>query len=368
MKLFCSGTDLSDAVFTVIAALPKRKNISILEGIKLEAYGDELKITATDLELTIEKKIKANIKIEGEAVVAGKIFTDFIKKLSNEQVELDATATDRLKVKYGDSKCEFACLPKEEYPATRVVDNTLSFSLFQKDLKDLIVKTAFSVAQDDSRMILKGCLFELNDNALTVVALDGYRLAMSVKSLECNNIDNKKLIIPSRSLNEIKKILDEDNELVTVYIQNNFIMTEIKNTRITTQLIDGEYIAYKNIIPVSFLTEVIIGKEQFNECLERASVISRIGKNNLIKLDIKEKVLTVLSDSEEGNIDEKLPVKFTGQELQIAFNVKYLTDCMGAIEDEYIKLSFNNSKTPCVITPIENENYLYLILPVRVQG
>jgi len=367
MKLFCSGTDLSDAVFTVISALPQKRNTSILEGIKMEAYGDELKITATDLELTIEKRIKADIKIEGEAVVIGKIFTEFVKKLSNEQVELDANSKDRIKVKYSDSKCEFACLPVEEYPKTRDIEETISFSLFQKELKDIITKTVFSVAIDDSRATLKGCLFELKDNVLTAVALDGYRLAMAVKPLESNN-DDCKIIIPARSLQEIKKMLNNDNALATVYIQNNYIMIAVENTRLTSQLLDGEFVQYKNIIPVDFTTEVVVSKEQFNDGLERASVISRIGKNNLVKIEMKEKEITILSDAEEGNVVEKLPIKFTGRDLQIAFNAKYLTDCMSAIDDEFVKLRFNSSKSPCVITPIENEAYLYLILPVRVQG
>lgn len=367
MKLICEGLDLSDAVLKVSKATAIKTTNPILEGIKLKAEDDRLILSATDLELSIEKVISADVKVEGECVVPGRFFTDFTKKLSNEKIELTLTDKDLLKVKYTDSEGFIQCLNKEEFPLLKNIDNPESFKITHKDLKDLITKTIFSVALDDSRPILKGCLFEILNGKVTSVALDGYRLAKVSKNI-VESTAEFSFVIPARSLAEIGKMLDDSDNLIKVNVQKNFLLVEFSDTKILTRLIDGDFINYNQVIPQNITTTIKVNKNQLMNGIERASLLSRFDKNNLVKLDIKENLLVLTSNSELGNIKENITVSIKGKDILIAFNARYLIESLRVIDDEFVKINFTSPIAPCTIVPDNSDDALYLILPVRVVG
>lgn len=367
MKLICEGLDLSDAVLKVSKATAAKTTNPILEGIKLKAENDKLILSATDLELSIEKVINADVKIEGECVVPGRFFTDFTKKLSNEKIELSLTNTNSLKVKYTDSEGFIQCLNNDEFPLFKNIDSPEQFKITHKNFKDLINKTIFSVAMDDSRPILKGCLFEIHDNKITAVALDGYRLAKVCKDISHSTAEFS-FIIPARSLSEIGKMLDDSDNEITVNIQKNMLLVECVDIKIMTRLIDGDFINYNQVIPQNVTTTIKVNKNHLMNGIERASLLSRFDKNNLVKLDIKENLLILTSNSELGNIKENITVSISGKDLMIAFNARYLIDSLRVIDDEFVKLNFTSPIAPCTIVPDSSDECLYLILPVRVVG
>lgn len=367
MQVICDGLDLSEAVFKVSRAISVRTTNPILEGIKIVADENYIIVSATDLELSIEKKIKAEVKVEGETVVPGKFFSEFVKKLTKERIELITNDKNQLTIKYTDSQSTVQCYNALEYPAFNKIDSNEYFSLTESDLKNAINKTIFAVAVDDSRPILKGCLFEIENNNLTTVALDGYRLALCKTQLKYSNI-KVNVIIPARSLAEISKLLGDEEDIINIYIQKNYIMVDLDDTKIISRLLDGDFLNYKQIIPQNFETSVVINKKQFEDALDRASLLSRIGQNNLVKFDIKENNLEITSNSDLGNVNENVNVSFKGKDLKIAFNARYFTECARNLTDEFIKISFNNSTNPCVINPIDNDFYTFLILPVRMLG
>jgi len=367
MKLICEGLDLSDAVLKVSKATAIKTTNPILEGIKLKAENDKLILSATDLELSIEKVINADVKIEGECVVPGRFFTDFTKKLSNEKIELSLTDKDLLKVKYTDSEGFIQCLNNNEFPIIKNIDNPESFKITHKNFKDLINKTIFSVALDDSRPILKGCLFEIHNNFVTAVALDGYRLAKVSKEI-LNSTAEFSFVIPARSLAEISKMLNDSDNTLTVNIQKNFLLVEFMDTKIMTRLIDGDFINYNQVIPQNISTTIKVNKNQLMNGIERASLLSRFDKNNLVKFDIKENLLVLTSNSELGNIKENITVAIDGKDIVIAFNARYLIESLRVIDEDFVKINFTSSIAPCTIVPENNKDTLYLILPVRVVG
>lgn len=364
MKAICDGLNLSIAVSNVSKAISGRTTSQILEGIKIKAEDDHLVLTATDTEIAIEQKIPAEVLIAGEIVVPGKYFLDFIRKLNNEQIELSFINNNCLKIKYNDSEGVLQCYKADEFPSFEKLTLGDTFSLIQKELKDLISKTVFCSATEDSRPILKGVLFEIDDYQVTAVALDGYRLAVVKKPLEQTST-KVNLIIPARSLVEISKLLNNDENPVTLYIEKNKLMVEIDNITIISRLIEGEFILYKNIIPKEFLNCVNFNKNQLEEGLERASVLSRGLKNNLVTFDIKEDSANIVSISEIGNIKEKIPVKLEGKEISISFNPKYIADALKVISCEHISLKLNTSTSPSILTPINSTDELYMILPIR---
>lgn len=366
MKVICQGIELSDAVLKVQKAL-NTKNVSpILEGIKITAKDDCLTLFATDLELAIEKKINAEVLVEGETVVPGKFFSELVKMLTNEQIELTLNENQKLKIRYNDGEVEKTCYPVEEYPELERIENAGGFSILSKEFKELINKTIFSVSTDEGRPTLKGCLFEAEDYTINGVALDGYRLALVRKPLE-QKAEKLSVIVPARSLAELSRFLDDSDDIINVKIEQNFLMVDLQHTMIMTRLLSGEFINYRQIIPSEFDTNVIINKDQFKNSLDRASILSRGEKNNLVKLDIKENLMYLVSNSDDGaNLKESIAINLAGKDMAIAFNSRYLLDCMKAIDDEFIKINLNTPVNPCVITPCDKEEYLYLILPVRM--
>lgn len=365
MKLICEGLDLSEAVLKVIKATALKTTNPILEGIKLKAVNDQLILSATDLELSIEKTISADVKIEGECVVPGKFFADFVKKLSNEKIELTLNEQKVLKIKYTDSEGFLQCLNEEEFPLLKQITSPEYFSMKKRDLRDIINKTIFSVAVDDSRPILKGCKFEITKEELTLIAVDGFRLALVKKPILTTSAE-MNFIVPARSLSEISKILDDSEEEVKIFMQRNYIMVDLIDTKVMTRLLNGDFINYQNVIPSKFNTMITVNKQQLEDALERASLLARLDKYNKVVFDIKDKLLTISSTSDIGNITENLTVAVEGKDISIAFNARYFSECMRNIDDEFIKVNFDSPISPFTITSTENKEFLYLILPVRI--
>ncbi len=366
MKLICDGLDLSDAVLKVSKALSVKAANPVLEGIKISARGETLTLTATDMELTIEKTIKADVLMEGETVVVGKYFVDFVKKLENEQVELSRLYDGQLQIKYSDNESEFQVFPVESFPKIEKGVSGEYFEISQAELKQIVERTAFACSSDDSRPILKGCLFEINEGNLTTVALDGFRMAVVKKPVVASG--QLKAVIPARTLSEIVRILDKDEDNLKVYLQKNSLFVEVGSISVVSRLIEGEFVKYNHILPTNFENLVLVHKSALLNSIERASIVARNDRYNVIKFDIKEDVLTVSAKSEVGNVNENVNISLKGKDMAIAFNGKYISEYLKIISDEYININLNTNIDPCVITSAGDDSFLYLVLPVRINA
>ena len=175
-------------------------------------------------------------------------------------------------------------------------------------------------------------------------------------------------IVPARSLNEISKLLEDSDEPIKVCVGRNFLMVNIDNTKITTRLLEGDFINYTQIIPTQFNTNVVLNKEQLLDALDRASLLSRVDRNNFVKFDISDKVMVLSSKSDIGDIKENITISLKGNDLSIAFNARFFTEALRVTTDEFLKLSFTSSVSPCIITSNDTDEFLYLILPVRIMN
>ena len=366
MKVLCQGKELSDALSKVVKALPVKRNNPILDGIKISAVGDTLTLFATDLELAIEKKINAQVLIEGEIVVPGKLFADYAKKIEEEQVELDGTTTTKLIIRYLDSELQIKCMSADEYPLFRDVDTQNSFVILKKEMKDIIGRVLFSVASDDGRPSLRGVCLNVKEDEVEAVASDGFRLA-TAKAIIKNNGIIDKLVVPTKSITELSRLIDDGDDTVTVFVEKNYMMVDLFHTKIVTRLISEEFINYEKIIPTVFSTVVSVDKKIFETAVDRVSLINRLDKKAFVKIEIKEDVILLNAHSEDGEINEKVTTKLNGKDLTIGFNSKYLIDCLRVIDEPIITLNFNSSGAPGVING-ESGKWLYFILPLRVVG
>ena len=366
MKVICDGLDLADAVLKVIKATATRTTNPILEGIKLVAEGDCLKLSATDLELMIETKIKADVKLEGTVVVPGKFFSEYVRKLTNEQITLEVSENNQLKLAYTDSVGYMQCLNAEEFPNIQKISNEQYFEMSKDDFVDAINKTIFSVSLDDARPLFKGCFFEVGEQKVNVVALDGYRMSIAKKPI-LYATSEAKFVVPAKSLAEITKVIDDKDESIKVFFQKQYVMIEQEGAVIISRLLDGEFINYNNLITSGeFTTITTVNKKQLEEALDRTSLLARVERNNIAKFEIKDKTLAISSNSEIGNIHENVTISLNGADLTTAFNSRYFIECLKVVNDEFITLNFTTPIAPCIIKPFEGDDYLFLILPVRI--
>ena len=365
MKVKCQGAELSDALAKVTKALPIKRSNPILDGVKITAQGDILTLFATDLELAIEKKINAEVLIEGECVIPGKLFADYAKKIEDEELELDLEQDHSLLIRYLDSEVKIKGYDPEDYPIFKEVSKERSFNVMKKEFKQLINKIIFNVATDEARPALRGCCLNIKEDHVEGVASDGYRLGL-VKVPIVNNGIIETIVIPAKSMMELSRLIDDEDESMTVYVDRNYVMVDDElKTKVVTRLIAESYISYSKIIQTAFDSVVTVDKKSIENAIDRVSLINRNSKRYCVKFDIKENVMTLSAESEDGNVNEKVPVTLNGKDLTAGFNSKYVMDCLKAIDDEYITLNFTSSTAPAIIKG-PGENWLYVILPLRV--
>ena len=362
MKFVCDGLSLSEAVMKVSKACAVRTTAPIMECIKLSAYGTEVNLLATDGELSISKSVRAEVFEEGDVCVPGKLFSDFIGKLSGEEVCI-ATGEKGVEISYRDAGTFLQSLPAEEFPRIDFTVGENSFTMKQQSLKKIIAETTFCCATDDSRPILKGCLMEFKDE-LEMCALDGYRLACAKAEIVTKS-GEKSIICPARTLSEISKLLEGESEEITLYTQGGMLLVREGDTTVVSRLYQGEFIRKENVIPTRFTTVVTLKREEIIASAERAAILIRGDKNNLVTLDIGAESVKISSVSDYGNVAETVKAAVDGTEITISMNAKFLLDALRALEEEEVVLSFNGAVSPFILQNLERKDSLYLILPVR---
>lgn len=363
MKFICEGLDLSEAVLKVVKACAVRTTLPVMECIKLSAVNDTLTLTATDGEISMQKKIKAEILEEGDVCVPGRYFAEFIKKLENVQLKIDID-NGKMDIYYADSFTSLQVLSAEEFPAVDTSVNEDSIIIKTEMLKKLINGTAFCCASDDSRPILRGCQIVVTGKEICVTSLDGYRLA-TYKGEVISSTKDMEIVCPARTLNEILKMLPSEEGETELKVKRGTLLVCVEDTVLTSCLYNGDFIKKENIIPKSYSTTVTVERSLLKASIERAAILVRSDKNSLIILDITQDKIEVSSNSEIGNVKEPVKVECEGKDLKIAINSKFISEAINALTEEKIILSFNNSIQPFICQNIENKDCLYLILPVR---
>ena len=364
MKFICNGMLLSDAALTVSKACAVKTITPILECIKVKAANDGITLVAYDGEISIEKKVSAEIMEEGELCVHGKTFADFVNKISDFEVSITSDEKG-IVIEYGDSETYMQSLSADEFPkmGERNWEDKAYFETKESDLKELISEVVFCCATDESRPILKGCLLETKEGKLTATALDGFRMATSYCDANADKGD-LKIVCPARTLIEIARMLDGD-ELLKIYADKNVLSVGVADTVITSRLYMGEFVRKENIYPIDFTTKTIVKRAEMIDSIERASVLIRGDKNNLVILDIKPGKIVINANSEIGKVEETVAAELNGKELKIAMNGKYILDALKALNEENVVLSFNSSVSPFTVENETDNKNQYLILPVR---
>lgn len=365
MHFSCNVADMSSGLSIVTRALAVRSPMQVLEGVLLETCEQGLRLTCTDLALGIETTIPAQIEAEGNAVLPGKLFHEIVRKLPGDTMQVQVSEQFTATIRYAQSRTTLSGMNPADYPELAQVQNASMLQMPQNTLRDMIQKTCFSIATDETRPILTGCLMEIDAEEIRLVALDGFRLALRCTHHE-QKLEPMQAVIPGKVLAELAKILSDGDAPVSLHIGETHLSADMGQTRVVTRLLEGEFIRYQQILPTDWQTRIRVLREDLDHAIDRASLIAREGKNNLVKFHIEGHTLTLTSNAELGEVFEQMEILTEGKDLEIAFNVRYVSDILRVLEDEYITLRFNTNVSPCVICPPEGEKYTYLVLPVRV--
>lgn len=368
MKFSCRQQTLTKALNIVSKAVTVRTTIPILKGILLKVDGQGiLTMSASDLELSIEKKVKVENSNPGSVVVLSKLFQDIIRKLPDGIITVEEN-DGKVNIKCSNSEFNIIGLPADEFPNINPIEENEEKISFNKEiLKDMIKKTSFAASIDENKGVITGILIEMEENYLNMVAVDGFRMAIARESMK--NKERESIIISAKILNEISRIISESNdesEDIEMLLNDKKALFVMEDTKVVLRLLEGKFMDYKRILPGENSCRVVLNKNDMMDSVERASLLAKVGKNNLVKLEIKDNLIEITSKSEEGNVKEEVIVSKEGEDVTIGFNSKYLLDALKVIEDENIVVLFNNSVSPCLIEPVSGNSFEYLILPVRL--
>lgn len=370
MKIVCYKDKMIKAINSVVKAVATKTTKPILEGILIQTNDNEIKLTSYDLELGIEYVIECDVKEQGSTVVNAIMFSEIIRKLPDTEIYITLNDKNLLEIECEGSHYKLATMNPEEFPELPKIEVENSISLDQTTLKNMIRETIFAVSTEESRPIFTGCLLETENNKLNLVAIDGFRLAL--RSIYLNQKTNDfKAVIPGKTLNEVNKILLDSFEPIKIGIAKNQALFEMDNCKVVTRLLDGEFLNYKNVIPENWETKIKVNKNNLQNCFERISLISSSSLEKEKKYPVKFEVdigkVTISCTNQTGDAKEEIFTETEGKNLEAGFNPKYFLDSLKVIDDEEVNIEFGSNIAPCLIKSIENNDYVYMILPIRLR-
>ena len=364
MKIICNKTNLAKGVSIVSKAVPSKTTMPILECILIDASMDVIKLTANDMELGIETKIEGEIIEHGIIALNAKIFSEIVRKLPDNDIVIETESDSQAMITCEKAKFNIAALSGEDFSYLPVVEKENSIIISEFTLKEVIRQTIFSIADNDTNKMMTGELFEINNNILRVVSLDGHRI--SIRKIELKDIyEPKKVIVPGKTLQEISKIIGgEAEEDVEISFTKNHIVFEFNQTMVVSRLIEGDYFRIDQMLSSNYETKIKVNKRELLDCIDRATLLVKEGDKKPIIINIGDEIMELKIKSQIGTMDEEIAIVKEGKDLLIGFNPKFLIDSLRVIDDEEVDLYFMNAKAPCFIKD-EQQSYIYLILPVN---
>jgi len=364
MKIICTKANLLNGVQIVSKAVPSKTTMSILECILINASEDHIKLTANDMELGIETIIEGSIEDKGIIALDAKIFLEIVRKLPDNNITIETDNSCMTTIVCEKSKFNIIGKSGEDFSYLPTIEKLDSIILSQFSLKEIIRQTIFSIADNDNNKLMTGELFEITDDKLKVVSLDGHRISIR-KVIMKNSYPKKKVVVPGKTLIEINKIIPGDTDKdVVIFFTDKHIVFEFERTTVVSRLIEGEYFNIDQMLSSDYETKLKINKQYFLNCIDRATLLVKEGDKKPVIMNITDKNLEMKINSTIGSMDETIDIEKSGKDLMIGFNPKFLIDALRVIDEEEIEMYLVNSKAPCFIKDNE-EKYNYMILPVN---
>ena len=360
MNIICDKTLLSAAIDGVSKAVTLRSTIPVLEGILLKAEGFQLTLTGYDLEMGIVTTIEANVKEPGEIVLNAKLLSSMISRMPSGQITIQSADNGKTTIQSGVAQFEIQSMSASDFPELPNTGAEETLTIKTGVLRDMIDRTLYAVSQDEKKPAHTGELFEIEPDKMTIVALDGYRLAI-VKDI--------RIIVPSKTMTEVSHLLpNDDEELVHICANRRYVVFMTAGYTIMSRLIEGEFLNYRNVIPAGSRTRVTIDTKEFIETIERASLIITERLKNPLRITFTEGKVVVRCQTNLGRVVDEFNAECEGDEVEIGFNNRYLLDALRNARTEKVRMEISGPLSPVKVLPAEGNDFLYLVLPVRFKN
>ena len=367
MKFECEKTLLAAAIDGVSRAITNRAAIPVLQGILLKAEGFALTLTGYDMEMGITTTIECNVLIPGEMVLDAKLFGSMVARMPAGTVHVELDDNGTAVVRGGVAEFEIPAMLAGEYPVlpNPGAENTMTVKCGM--LREMIEKTIYAVSQDDKKPAHTGELFVIEPGSLTIVALDGYRLAIIQRDVQCTR--DIRIIIPAKTLQELLKIMGGAEDDIKIDANRRYVVFTTNGYTIMSRLIEGEFLNYKSVIPDGCRSKVVVDCKQFIDTIERASLIITERLKNPLRITFAKDKITVRCQTTLGKVvDEFPPVKMEGDAVEIGFNNRYMLEALRNARSERVLLEINGPLSPVKMLPEEGKDFIYLVLPVRFKN
>ena len=365
MKISIRKSNLLQGINIVSKAVSNKTTHPILSCILVEAEGGVIKLTANDMEIGIESYVDGTVIEDGKVALEAKLFSDFIRKLPDSDITIESDKESKTLIKCERLEFNIPGKSGDDFSNLPVVSKEKYITISQFALREVINQTIFSISDNENNKLMTGELFEVSNNKLSVVSLDGHRISIRYIDLKGDNSDIK-VVVPGKSLSDISKIMSggvDDN--VNIYFTENNILFEFDNTKVVSRLIEGEYFRISHMLSVDYQIKMKINKREFLDSLDRATLLIKDSDKKPIRLSIEDRTLGLKISSLIGSLNEEIDIDKEGNNLVIGFNPKLIIDALRVIDDENVTIYFNNTKSPCVIKD-DAETYIYLILPMGI--
>ncbi|RUO30895.1 DNA polymerase III subunit beta [Aliidiomarina sedimenti] len=350
----------------VSGAVERRHTLPILSNVLIRVSSDELRMTGTDLEVELVSKVSLEGAVEGEATVPAKKLLDIVRSLpEGHDVKLESNG-DKIILRSGRSKFTLSSLPASEFPDIDEWEAEVTFELARGELKHLMERTHFSMANQDVRYYLNGMLFEVNDNQLRTVATDGHRLAMAGMQLEQSGLPQRQVIVPRKGVTELMRLLEQDDQLIQVAIGQNHIRIRSEGMVFTSKLLDGRFPDYRRVLPQGGDKTVIADKDLLRSACARASILSN-EKFRGVRLNLSSGELALTANNpEQEQAEEAIEVDYQGDALEVGFNVTYVLDVLSSIQGEQVKFTLSDANSSALVEDNADDSALYVVMPMRL--
>jgi len=373
MNIRCAKERLVEGLHLVGRTVSARTPLPILECILLTADENGVRLTANDLEMSIETAtIEAEVNSAGSVALEAKLFSEIVRKMPGEDISIEVSDKNETLCKSGKARFTIMGSPGEEFPVMPSLERTEGYTIPAKELREMIRQTIFSVATEDSKPVLTGELLQYRDNALNIVAVDGFRISYRKLDLPEDvkmSDSSASVVIPAKALHELSRILPTDtDDNVSFHFTDKRIVFDLPQFSFVSRLLEGEFIRYDQIFNEDFSTNITMKRQDLLSGLERATLVSQSNKKSPVKLEIVESSVIITSNTEMGTVYDEVPAEVDGGTLEIAFNPRYLIEALRVIEEDEVVVRFNTGLSPCIIRGVDNEMAKYLILPLRLRG
>lgn len=367
MKFDCDITQLTQAVMNVSRIIPNKSSVPILEGIYIQATASSILLTGYNSESGITTNLPATIEQEGEIVLPAHLFLDMLRKMAGAQVSIEVGEKHLTHIASGHTHFTILGMPAEEYPELPQIETESGLKIPQNTLKSMIDQTLFAVAVNDTKPVHTGSLFHLHDGLLSVVSVDGYRLAMRVEPIEEG--DTRSFVIPGKTLSEISKLLDEHTENpAVVQIAKRHILFRLGNYCVISRLLEGEFLDYQQSIPKGHQTLVRVSRRLLIESVERVSLLISDRLRSPVCITFDNHTMKMSCSTALGRSYDEIECYIDGPPIEMGFNNRYLLDALKATDCDEVYLAINSALSPVKVLPLKGENFLFLVLPVRLKN